>query len=92
MCNYQFYDINQKLCTKDISLIFPNWKGEQESVAVFGPHDDDALIGASYAIRSAAQNGAQVYVVIFCSGNAGYTKVEERESICSVRKLETVEA
>ena len=40
---------------------------------------DDALIGASYAIRSAAKNGAQVYVVIFCSGNAGYTKVEERE-------------
>ena len=92
MLDYRFYDINKNICTEDISLIFPNWKGEQERVAVFGPHDDDALIGASYAIRSAAANGAQVYVVIFCSGNAGYTKIEEKDSICGVRKLETEEA
>ena len=53
------------------------------------PHDDDAIIGAGYAMLAAKEAGADVYVVIFCRGDAGYSTVEEKTTIEEVRTKET---
>lgn len=86
---FTYCDINHKTFTEDINLLFPNF-GKNEVLAVMSPHDDDAIIGAGYAMLAAQKAGAEVYVVIFCRGDAGYSTVEEKDSIEEVRKAETV--
>ena len=89
---FEFYDF-RKLCRSDeIDLIFPDWIGSDERVAVFSPHDDDAVLGAAYAILASQAYEAQVFVFIFCDGRAGYSTVAERETIVERRKKETVAA
>ena len=75
-----------------IDLLFPDWQGSQERVAVFGAHDDDPLLGAGYAMAAAMEAGAQVYVVIFCKGDCGYSVPEERETIVETRRVENEQA
>lgn len=74
----------------DIDLLFPDF-GEKEVLAVMSPHDDDAILGAGYAMLAAQQAGAEVYVVIFCRGDAGYSTPEEKDTIEEVRCRETVD-
>lgn len=86
--NYSYYDTNTKKAGNDINAIFPGF-GENEVLAVMSPHDDDAVIGAGYAMLAAREAGAEVYVVIFCRGDAGYSTVEEKATIEAVRERET---
>ena len=86
--NYTYFDTNTKNVTNDINQIFPDF-GENEVLAVMSPHDDDAIIGAGYAMLAAKDAGADVYVVIFCRGDAGYSTVEEKATIEAVREKET---
>lgn len=89
---YTYYDTNTKAVSNDIDLIFPGFgKTEKEVLAVMSPHDDDAVIGAGYAMLAAKEAGAEVYVVIFCRGDAGYSTVEEKPTIEAVRARETDE-
>lgn len=92
MPNINYIDISDNIKTGDISTIFPDWSGSSEKVCIMSPHDDDALIGAGYAICSALQNGAEVFVFIFCSGNAGYSKPEQKDEIVRIRETETQNA
>ena len=71
---FTYCDINTKTFTNDINLLFPGF-GDNEVLAVMSPHDDDAIIGAGYAMLAAQKAGAEVYVVIFCRGDAGYSTV-----------------
>ena len=86
---FTYCDINTRTFTDDINLLFPGF-GEKEVLAVMSPHDDDAIIGAGYAILAAQKAGADVYVVIFCRGDAGYSSVDEKDTIEAVRMSETV--
>ena len=86
---FTYCDINTKTFTDDISLLFPGF-GDKEVLAVMSPHDDDAIIGAGYAMLAARKAGAEVYVVIFCRGDAGYSTVEEKNTIEAVRQKETI--
>ena len=86
--SFKYYNVNERTVSDDINVIFPNF-GENEVLAVMSPHDDDAIIGAGYAMLAAKKAGADVYVVIFCRGDAGYSTVEEKETIEEVRKKET---
>ena len=88
--NFKYYNVDRKTVSSDISDIFPDF-GENEVLAVMSPHDDDAIIGAGYAMLAAKEAGADVYVVIFCRGDAGYSTVEEKDTIEAVRERETVE-
>lgn len=88
--NFKYYNVDNKTVSNDISDIFPDF-GENEVLAVMSPHDDDAIIGAGYAMLAAQDAGADVYVVIFCRGDAGYSTVEEKDTIEAVREKETVE-
>lgn len=85
---FQYCSIDKNEVSCDINAIFPGF-GDREVLAVMSPHDDDAILGAGYAILAAKQAGADVYVVIFCRGDAGYSTVEEKETIEDVRKAET---
>lgn len=75
---------------QDIDLLFPGF-GSDEVLAVMSPHDDDAILGAGYAMLAAQKAGADVYVVIFCRGDAGYSTVEEKATIEEVRCRETAD-
>ena len=88
--NFKYYNVDKKTVSADISDIFPDF-GDNEVLAVMSPHDDDAIIGAGYAMLAAKDAGADVYVVIFCRGDAGYSTVEEKATIEAVREKETVE-
>lgn len=85
---YTYYDTNTREKSHAISALFPDF-GENEVLAVMSPHDDDAVIGAGYAMLAAQDAGAEVYVVIFCRGDAGYSTVEEKSTIEAVRERET---
>ena len=85
---FTYCDLNKKTVTNDINDIFPGF-GKNEVLAVMSPHDDDAIIGAGYAMLAAKEAGADVYVVIFCRGDAGYSTVEEKDTIEAVREKET---
>lgn len=86
--DFTYCNTDSKEVTKDINLLFPGF-GKDEVLAVMSPHDDDAIIGAGYAMLAAQKAGADVYVVIFCRGDAGYSTVEEKETIEAVRCKET---
>lgn len=86
--DFTYCNTDTKEVTKDINLLFPDF-GKDEVLAVMSPHDDDAIIGAGYAMLAAQKAGADVYVVIFCRGDAGYSTVEEKETIEAVRCQET---
>ena len=88
--SFSYYDLNCGVKSKNIDTIFPGF-GENEVLAVMSPHDDDAVIGAGYAILAAKKAGADVYVVIFCRGDAGYSTIEEKNTIEAVREKETFE-
>ncbi len=83
-----YFDLDKKTKTTDIATLFPDFS-ENEVLAVMSPHDDDAIIGAGYAMLAAMESGADVYVVIFCKGDAGYSTVEEKNTIETVREAET---
>lgn len=85
---YTYCNIDTNTVTNDINILFPGF-GKDEVLLVMSPHDDDAVIGAGYAMLAAANAGATVYVMIFCRGNAGYSTVEEKATIEVVRRNET---
>jgi LmbE family N-acetylglucosaminyl deacetylase len=90
--NICYLDIDSRKVSEDIRLLFPEWEKEKERVCVFSPHDDDGIIGAGYAITAAIENGAEVFIVIFCRGNAGYSVPEQKQQIESIRERETIQA
>lgn len=88
----RYVDIDKRIAAPDINLLFPDWEAAKERVCIFSPHDDDAIIGAGYAICAAIANGAAVYVAIFCRGNAGYSVPEQKGAIEKIREAESIKA
>ncbi|MCD6290358.1 MAG: PIG-L family deacetylase [Anaerolineae bacterium] len=89
---FSYYDLQLGTASGDISLLFPDWRAGDERLVVLSPHDDDALLGAGYAIQAAQSNGGEVYILILCDGSAGYSSPEEKETIVSTRRAETLAA
>lgn len=87
-----YYNLDTQKRSADINLLFPNWQNENECLVVYSPHDDDALLGAAYAIRAAIENGASVNIFIFCNGCAGYSDISLKDRIISIRESETLRA
>lgn len=85
-----FFDVNERL-VGGLEVLFPGWKGEDERICVYSPHDDDAIIGAGYVMRAALGSGAEVHVIIACDGACGYSTPEEREGIVERRRRETLD-
>ena len=90
--SFIYYDLNKQIKSTDISLIFEGWSGEDERITVLSPHDDDALLGAGYLLLAAISEGCEPYVLIFCDGRGGYSNIEEKDRIVSIRREESTNA
>ena len=90
--DFAYYDLRTRLASGSIGSLFPGWRNGGEHLVVFSPHDDDALLGAGYAMLAARANGSAVSVVIFCNGCAGYSVPAERETIVATRRQEAASA
>lgn len=91
MREYQYLDVRTETFG-GIDTLFPGWVPGDERICVYSPHDDDALIGAGYAIRAALDAGGEAYLVIVCSGDCGYSTPEEKAGVVVVRHKESVNA
>ncbi|MGI6706199.1 MAG: PIG-L deacetylase family protein [Clostridia bacterium] len=92
MSDFIYYDLRRRRGKRDIEVLFPDWQGQNEKLMVLSPHDDDALLGAGYAMAACAANGGEVYVCIFCDGRAGYSREDQKDTIVAVRKEESLRA
>lgn len=92
MNSFLFYNLRNGTSSDHISHLFPDWDGEKERLAVFGAHDDDPLLGAGYAMAAAMDASAEVYAVIFCNGDCGYSTAEEKDTIVETRRIENEKA
>lgn len=89
---FAYYDLRARRGSRDIASLFPDWRPGDERLMVLSPHDDDALLGAGYALAAAMANGGVAHVCIYCDGSAGYSRPEEREAIVATRRAETARA
>ena len=90
MSKYSVIDTDTHEISSGLTTLFPGWAGASENICVYGPHDDDAVIGAGYAIKAALDDGASVHIFIICSGNAGYSNIADRDTIVETRRGETL--
>jgi LmbE family N-acetylglucosaminyl deacetylase len=86
---FQYYDLREATQSQDICLLFPGWEKSKERVAIFSPHDDDAVLGTGYLIQAVAESGGEPFVFIFCNGNGGYSIPEDKGTIVEKRAAET---
>ncbi|MEX2682520.1 MAG: PIG-L deacetylase family protein [Candidatus Sigynarchaeota archaeon] len=88
--DFRFFDLDARRELAGISEFFPNWRSpKEETVVILSPHDDDAILGAGYAILASLAQGARVRIVIFHRGDAGYSTESEKSTIVGTRKRET---
>jgi LmbE family N-acetylglucosaminyl deacetylase len=87
----EFVDFGTGARGGDIGVLFPGWKNG-EAVAFLSPHDDDAALGAGYLLRAVKKAGGRPVVLIFCKGDAGYSKAAEKKTIVARRRREAVAA
>jgi len=87
----EFIDFSAETRSPRIEALFPGWvRGEK--VAFYSPHDDDVALGAGYLVQAVIDNGGIPVVLIFCSGDAGYSAREAKTTIVATRKKEAVRA
>jgi LmbE family N-acetylglucosaminyl deacetylase len=58
---------------------------ETHRVLAICAHDDDEVIGPGGTLRKLANAGAEVTTLVFCTGNEGYVRLEEQDSIVGRR-------
>ncbi len=87
---FTFYDLKAQR-TFALQDYFPEW-GKKEVVVVLSPHDDDCVLGAGYAMLATEVAGAEVHVIIFNDGSAGYSDPSAASTIVATRKEETKRA
>jgi hypothetical protein len=89
--SFVFHDFTRS-ARGGIELLWPEFAGAAESVAVISPHDDDALLGAGYLMLALREIGAAVRVLIVCDGRGGYSRVEDKAGMVERRKQEAAAA
>lgn len=87
----EYVDFRRLRTGTKIDLLFPEWR-EGEAVAFLSPHDDDVLLGAGYLLSATIENRGLPLILIFCSGDAGYSFPEEKDTITQRRKQEALHA
>jgi LmbE family N-acetylglucosaminyl deacetylase len=74
-----------------LGVLFPGWK-RGEAVAFLSPHDDDVALGAGYLVRAVKRQGGVPVILVFCRGDAGYSRAEDKRTIVGRRRKEAVAA
>ncbi|HME52089.1 MAG TPA: PIG-L family deacetylase [Candidatus Lokiarchaeia archaeon] len=87
---FRFFDLDAQNELATLEDFFGDWAGSsEESIVIFSPHDDDALLGAGYLILAALTEQVHVHVIIFNKGDAGYSDPLSSATIVETRKKET---
>ena len=68
--------------------IWPDWKGKDERWLFVAPHDDDIVCGAGLTFISSIECGIDTYAIVSTTGEAGYCRLEQRNTIASIRREE----
>lgn len=89
---FTYYDLQRRIFSTDIALLFPSWRPGDERVVILSPHDDDALLGAGYLLPAIQTSGGEVHILILCDGSAGYSTPVEKGDIIATRRAETLAA
>lgn len=89
---FVYYVLTRELRSEDIGLILEDWRHEDERLGVLSPHDDEALLGAGYLLLATMSEGCEPYILIFCDGSGGYSSVDEKDEIVSIRRAESTNA
>lgn len=87
----EFVDFRSLQKSKTINLLFPGWE-EGETAVFLSPHDDDVLLGAGYLLKAVNAHNGTSFILIFCSGDAGYSFPEEKDTITQRRRQEAIQA
>src|SRR5438046_10134894 len=82
----------QAKCKQDPATVFTDWNPREDRIGILSPHDDDALLGAGYAILAGREMGVAVCVMVVCNGCAGCSTAEQKFSIVEIRRREALEA
>ena len=72
--------------------IFPDWAGDAEHWLFVSPHDDDIILGSGLLFLSAMAAGVKVSAAISTIGDSGYCKLEQRDTIATIRRAETLDS
>ena len=56
------------------------------------PHDDDIILGAGLLLQKALLDGIECSVLITTDGSMGYCSSDEMDTICEIRRAETINA
>jgi LmbE family N-acetylglucosaminyl deacetylase len=80
------------LTTTSIAELLDDWRGPAESWLFISPHDDDIVLGGGLTFQAGIAEGAQVYATIVTDGRMGYCRIEQRDSIVTIRREEATKA
>ncbi|MBN1649421.1 MAG: PIG-L family deacetylase [Spirochaetales bacterium] len=72
--------------------IMENWQEGAEKWLFVSPHDDDACIGGGLLIQKALQEKVSVSLVVVTDGANGYCDLDQKDTICRIRRDETASA
>ncbi len=87
----EFVDFRTRARSDKLDTLFPGWE-PGETVAFLSPHDDDIALGAGYLLQAVLRSGGRPLVVIFCKGDAGYSRARDKRSIVATRRREAAAA
>jgi LmbE family N-acetylglucosaminyl deacetylase len=74
--------------TSRVEDVFEHWCGPAESWLFVSPHDDDIVIGGGLVFQVGIAAGARTHAVVVTDGRMGYCRMEQRETIASIRAAE----
>ena len=92
MQSIRYIDINNRIISNKIEILFPYWNERNERICILSPHDDDAIIGAGYVISAAVKSGIEVFIIMFTIGDLGYSNISQKNNIVEIRRQETLKA
>ena len=87
--DFRYYDLASETASQRIDTLFPEWSVGNETVAVFSPHDDDAILGVGHLIQAILAAGGVPYIFLYCKGDAGYSTAKEKDNIVRIRLEES---
>jgi LmbE family N-acetylglucosaminyl deacetylase len=73
------------LTTTSIADLLDNWRGPAEKWLFISPHDDDIVLGGGLTFQAGIAEGALVHAAVVTDGRMGYCRIEQRDSIATIR-------
>ncbi|MGN0844045.1 MAG: PIG-L deacetylase family protein [Kiritimatiellia bacterium] len=92
MSTFEHLSNGIRLSSTDPASVFSNWKGDRERWLFVSPHDDDVILGSGLLFLSAVEAGIKVSACVTTLGDSGYCTPEQRETIASIRRAETLDS